>query len=295
MSHALSTQQTQQFHDDGFFVLRGVLPDEAMRPLIDELENKIDDLTKEAVSEGLLDVSKTFDDAPFDRRLALVCDACRERNWIWRRLQHGKYKSPGMFQLRTAPELLDIVESLIGPEIYGHPQYALRAKMPNHEETVVPWHQDLGYLVPEDAGETLFVNCWLPFVDATGENGCLQVIRGSHRFGFLPHEKLLDMADHTATKGIPEADIPEGEIVTCEVSKSDVLLTMERVVHRSIPNRSDTVRWSLDTRYSQLGLPTGRTYTPGFVARSAANPDQVAKSYEDWVRIFEEAGIALDR
>lgn len=63
---------------------------------------------------------------------------------FWREIQSGKYKNPGMFTLRTAPALLDIVESLIGPEILAHPQYALRAKMPAHEETVVPWHSRSG-------------------------------------------------------------------------------------------------------------------------------------------------------
>ena len=32
-----------------------------------------------------------------------------------------------MFTLRTAPALLDVVESLIGPEILAHPQFNYRS------------------------------------------------------------------------------------------------------------------------------------------------------------------------
>jgi phytanoyl-CoA hydroxylase len=295
MKHELTRSQVEQFHEEGFLIVRSAMPTEAMQPLINELEARVDDYANQAVAEGILVASKTFREAAFDERLALVCEACSEPNWIWRKIQHGKFKSEAVFKFRTALPLLDIVESLIGPEIYGHPQYALRAKMPGHVQTVVPWHQDLGYLNPETAGDTLFVNCWVPMVDAMSEDGCLQVIRGSHRAGYLPHERLLDVPDHTAVVGIPPDHLPEGEVVTCEVKKGDILLTMERVVHQSTPHSSARVRWSMDTRYSELGRPTGRTNVPGFVARSRNNPDSVAKSYEDWKAILESAGVALNR
>ena len=79
--------------------------------------------------------------------------------------------------------------------------------------------------------------------------------------------------------------------MTCEVAVGDALLTMERVLHRSIPNTTKTVRWSFDTRYSRLGLPTGRKQVPGFVARSRAAPERVARSHRDWVQAFVEAGL----
>ena len=73
-----------------------------------------------------------------------------------------------------------MVEALIGGEIYAHPQYNYRAKRPNQEVTMIPWHQDLAYLYPEEAGDTLVVNAWIPLVDATAENGCRQVIPCRH-------------------------------------------------------------------------------------------------------------------
>jgi len=292
----LNPQQVRQFQNDGYLIIRDVLSHESIRPLIVELQQKVDDLASAAADRGLLDSAGTFADAPFDQRLARLSGACSDGNWFWRQFRTiGKYKSPGMFRLRTDPDLLNVVQSLIGPEILAHPQYALRAKLPDHEHTVVPWHQDLGYLDPGSAGDTLIVNCWMPLVPATAENGCLQVLAGSHRFGQLPHERWTDDQDHSAPVGIAEADLPEGQIITCEVDVADVLLTMERVVHRSISNTSDTVRWSVDSRYCCIDMPTGRTGVPGFVARSQRDRQRVAQSYEDWIQLFADAQVDLKR
>ena len=282
----LSREQVQQFHDDGFLIVRGLLPPAAYKPLIDELVAEIDGLIDEAVINGLLDPADSFPEEPFSTRLAMVTKTCRDPKRIWHNFQGKRHKTAGMFALRTHPSILDATESLIGPEIYAHPQSNLRAKMPDEEAMVVPWHQDLAYLVPEDAGETLFVNFWIPLVNATADNGCLQVIRGSHRFGLLPHNYRTPFFH-----GIDKTDLPEGEIVTCELFAGDVLMTMERVVHRSTSHTKRTVRWSLDLRYSRTGLPTGRKNVPGFIARSRDDPESVAKSHHDWLRIFEEAGV----
>jgi len=283
----LTAQQKQQFHDDGFLHIRNLLPNEALQPLMDELSKKVDEGTQAAVKEGVLAPSDTYDDEPFETRLGMVSSACSNPNWIWRHFfRDQKIRTAGMFTLRTAPALLDVVGSLIGQEIFAHPQFNYRAKLPNQDITVIPWHQDLAYLIPEEAGETLVVNVWLPMVKAYEENGCMQVIRGSHRFNLINHNYQDPAPGHTGGKGISEAELPPGDIVTAELDVGDILLTSERVVHRGLPNRGKTVRWSVDTRYSQIGLPTGRPQVPGFVARSQKNPESVAKSHHDWNRQF---------
>ena len=283
----LTPQQKQQFHDDGFLFVRNLLPNKALQPLIDELAQRVDDSTQAAVKHGILNSADTYDGKPFETRLALVSNACSDPNWIWSNyFRDQKIRTAGMFTLRTAPTLLDVVASLIGEEVLAHPQFNYRAKLPNQEITVIPWHQDLAYLIPEEAGETLVVNVWLPLVRATEENGCMQVIRGSHQFNLIAHNYQDQTPGHTGGKGISDMELPPGDIVTAELDVGDVLLTSERVVHRGLPNRADIVRWSVDTRYCQIGLPTGRANVPGFIARSRTNPESVAKSHHDWNRLF---------
>ena len=288
MDPGLDSKQVEKFHHDGFLIVRDLLPPEALQPLVEELERKVDEAANEAVSRGILAASDTYPEAAFDTRLALVSNVCDDRDWLWQQVHSKRHKTAGMFNLRTWPALLDVAESLIGAEILAHPQCVLRGKLPNHEAGVVPWHQDLAYLIPEEAGETLVVNFWIPLVKATADNGCLQVLRGSHREGLLPHDSR-----QASYHGVAEPDLPEGDVVTCELDEGDVVLTMERLVHRSIPNRSTTVRWSVDSRYSQLGLPTGRPHSPGFVARSRENPASVARSHLDWIKLFTDAGLDL--
>ncbi len=291
-ANGLAEEQIRQFKEEGFLIVRRMLPLDALQPLIDELTQKVDVTIREAVRQGQLDAKATFEDAPFANRLALASAACTDRNWLWESyFSRGKPISPGMFQLRTSPALLDATESLIGPEILAHPQFALRPKMPDLDLMDIPWHQDLAYLIPDEAGETLVVNFWIPLVSATEENGCMQVIPGSHLLGLLAHDLRLETPGHKGSKGIADADLPASSIVTCEVDPGDVLITMERLVHRSIPNRSQTVRWSVDTRYSRIGLPTGRSKVPGFVARSQQHPEKVARTHYDWLYTLSEAGL----
>ncbi len=283
----LTAEQKQQFIEDGFFLVRNLLSNQCIQPLIDELTQMVEDGSQAAVKQNILDVSKTFNNEGFDTRLAKISEACTDANWIWRNnFSNQKIRTHGMFTLRTASELLDVVGSIIGQEIFAHPQFNFRAKLPNQEITVIPWHQDLAYLIPEEAGKTLVVNVWLPLVRAYEENGCMQVIRGSHRYNLIPHNYYENTPGHTGGKGISESDLPPGDVVTAELDVGDILLTNERVVHRGLPNQGSTVRWSVDTRYSQIGLPTGRAHVPGFVARSMKNPESVAKSHHDWNRQF---------
>ena len=287
----LTPGQIARFEEDGFLILRHRVPAAALQALIDELSRRVDQGVREAVSEGLLDPSQTFEEGSFANRLTLVSRACADPGWIWERhFREQKPRSAGLFRLRAEPALLDVVESLIGPEILAHPQYAVRTKMPDQEITVIPWHQDLAYLIPEEAGQTLVVNLWIPLVDATVANGCMQLVRGSHRLGLLPHNHRETTPGHKGSRGISPGDLPEGAVVDAEVAVGDVLLTTERLVHRSLPNTTDTVRWSVDSRYNQLGLPTGRDGTPGFVARSRRHPEQVARGVDDWNRIFAQGG-----
>ena len=197
VSAGLTPQQIRQFKEEGYLIVRQMLPHKAQQPLISELTQKVDRATQEAVRQGLLAPTDTFTDAPFAERLALASNACTDRMWLWQTyFSRGKPISAGIFALRVTPALLDVTESLIGPEILAHPQFALRTKMPDLALMDIPWHQDLAYLIPAEAGETLVVNFWIPLVSATAENGCMQVIPGSHRKGLLEHDILIKTKGH---------------------------------------------------------------------------------------------------
>ncbi len=279
----LTERQFAFFRDEGYLLVDDAIDPAVLKPFCAELDANIDAFAHTAMADGRL--SDAHADEPFERRfhaLALQLDDPAPLLDLGR----GKQRTPGMFRIYTCPSLLDIVESVIGPEILAHPQFNVRAKRPHQDEGVVPWHQDLGYLQP-DAEATFMVNLWIPLVDATRENGCMEVIAGSHRAPLISHERGMGPAGNF--KGVVDEQLPDGERVLCAVRVGGVLLTQHKTMHRSIPNVSDHIRWSLDLRYSHPDLPTGRQQVPGFIARSRRDPASVCPSAEEWVRIYESA------
>ena len=278
----LNADQIDFFNARGYLLVEDVFPPSTFDLLTHEIDARIDTIVHEALTTEKL--TDTFSEAPFERRLALIEHALgypEEHFGVF----NGKLRTPGMFRMVTEPGLLDIVESVIGPEILAHPQFNLRAKLPARDKFVVPWHQDEGYLHP-GAEETFMVNFWVPMVDATRENGTLEVIAGSHLTDLIQHAQGLGPAGNF--RGLRDHQLPQGEQVVCEIGVGSLVLLQKRTIHRSLPYTTDGIRWSLDWRYCNPAMPTGRDDVPGFLARSAARPDEVATSAEAWQQIVGE-------
>jgi len=77
------------------------------------------------------------------------------------------------------------------------------------------------------------------------------------------------------------------EPVPLPVRKGGMILMHKETPHRSTPNRSDTVRWSMDLRYQNTGTPTGRPFHPAFVVRSRSDPASVLTDHAAWCRMWE--------
>ena len=271
----LTQDQLRAYLDDGYLVIEDLFPALRLDGLVHELNGVIDEWADVYHQEGRLD--EVYAGEPFEKRLRSIHLAMGDFPELLSAVL-GKRKTPAMFDALTMPEILDAVESVIGPEILVHPQFNSRAKMPDGM-SVVGWHQDMGFL-NEDVADTFMVNFWVPLVDSDRQNGCLEVIPGSHKVGLLPFEQ--------SPEDIVPASMPTGEPVCCPVPRGGVLMIQHRTVHRSTPNYSDGIRWSLDIRYSPIGKPTGRPDVPGFVARSVERPEEVCTGIEDWLTLFSD-------
>ena len=275
----LSETQLTPFKEEGYLLLEELLPDAAYHPLVEELNAVIDQKARQARDAGQLE--DIFAEAPFERRLAQICSALGTGKRLIGEVLGKQHKSAGLFYLLTHPSILDVVESIIGPEILVHPQFNLRAKMPGEPEVI--WHQDIAFL-DHEVEDTFMVNFWVPLVDTDMENGCLEIVVGSHRHGIVAHEQPVSELE------IPDQRVPAGERVLTPLPAGGAALLQHKTVHRSFSNHSDGVRWSLDIRYSDPTKPTGRPEVPGFIARSRENPSAVAKSHLDWQALMAEAG-----
>jgi hypothetical protein len=68
------------------------------------------------------------------------------------------------------------------------------------------------------------------------------------------------------------------------------VLFTHKTLHSSKANRSKAARWTLDIRYSELGMPTGRPAVPGFVGRSSK---VAANTHEEWLAALAQGGAYL--
>ena len=113
------------------------------------------------------------------------------------------------------------------------------------------WHQDYGYwyknqfLYPDKLTSVM-----IAITEANKENGCLQVIKGSHKLGRVNHgfagEQVgadMIMVDH-ALKSM--------ELVYVELNPGDALFFHSNILHRSAPNTSEKARWSMITCFNSL-------------------------------------------
>lgn len=192
---------------------------------------------------------------------------------------------PGLFDLFFNSELLDLVEQILGQEIRLYPNYSARPKLPDWEGTLVLWHQDGGYTDSMagqngSADELRMVNVWSPLVPTRVENGCMQFIPGTHKLGIVPHvskRHYLEVAEEHLKPRLKYA-------VNIEVNPGDVVLFHNLMFHCGLPNKSMTVRWSLDWRYQDATQPTMRTEN-GHLARSRNNPAAVVQSASQWASL----------
>jgi len=242
----LTRDQIERFHREGYLVVRDLLDDADLQPVIDELDAEVNRRAREFVEEG--ELAETHKEKGFTRQLAAIsAETDQLALGIWDGSLHG----PAIFNLIRNDKLLDVAESLCGEELIASSVYRVRPKIPSHIKSPVPWHQDSGYFEPY-CDKNLVLTMWIPLVDATEENGCLWVIPGAHQGEVVRHVSRVDKP----YLEILEADLPGGDRVCAEVPKGGVLLLTNRTPHASFENNSDHVRWSMDLRYQNAALPT---------------------------------------
>lgn len=288
---ALTASQLEQFEREGYLVVEDVFDvDRDLAPVVAEYKNVLDRVVNDLYDAGRL--SSRYETLEFSDRFTQVCVDLNETIWphFDISLPPGEitpdspcHTGPAVFGVMTHPRLLDVVESIMGPEIYSNPVQHVRIKLPQQGraaglDTTTNWHQDIRTLT-EDAQETEMLTVWAPLADTNEENGCLLVVPRSHS----------DVLRHCFDElGVPADDLP-GEPVALPMKAGSVLLFHRRTAHAALPNRTDRIRFSFDLRYHPPSQPTGRASYPGFLARSVDRPQDVLADPAEWRRMWSRA------
>lgn len=273
----LTPEQIEAYDREGFIVLPHYLSKDEMVPAREAMSQKVDQIADELFAHGK--IKNKLENCPFKYRLAELFDGLTDQDF----LEYGRSwrdRLPGYFTLMSTPKILDVVESLIGPELFSNPVYNVRPKVPKVAAGAVPWHQDKSYW--PDANANPVITVWIPLVDANEQNGCLHVWPRTHKnkvYGF--HEEnysgtgFLEIEEKHLAKAKREA-------VALPLKAGGMILFNDRCVHSSTPNHSDHVRWSVDLRYQPTNQDPMPQHGAGFLARSHDNPQHVA-TLDDWM------------
>jgi ectoine hydroxylase-related dioxygenase (phytanoyl-CoA dioxygenase family) len=233
---ALTAEEKHRFEQQGFIVVQELLTAaqiEAIRVELGDLHERMAERVPEEVG-----VSWEHDvDPRIQRRI--------------KQLMHAEMISPTINAILRSDRLLDIVEALIGPNIcLYHCKLLMKAA---RDGTVTPWHQDYAYWISDD-NRPLMLNCMFQIDDSTPENGCLQMVPGSHKSRLLEHER----EGKVFSRFLPGYFQPRSDAVALPLRAGSAVLFGPMIIHGSDANRSDDERRACTIAYNVPGNGKGR-------------------------------------
>lgn len=230
-------EQVKFFEDQGYLVVEDLIPQEWVEEIRQDLKG-IHERMAEAVPEGVHVSWEHEVDPKIQRKI--------------KQLMHAELVSPALNRLVRAPHVLDRVEALIGPEIsLYHCKLLMKSARGG---TITPWHQDYSYWVQE-GNKPLMVNCMVQIDDSTLQNGCLQVVPGSHKQGLLRHERKGTVFGLF----LPGYFEPREDAIPIPLRAGSAVFFNSLIIHGSGPNESDQDRRAVTIAYNVTGNGRGQT------------------------------------
>lgn len=159
----------------------------------------------------------------------------------YRKVQ-GLECDPAFADLLHHPLIIEVCRRVYGRHASLSTFRAMIMNKPAELGTVLPWHQDGGDVWKLDRDP--LVTAWVALDDATTENGCVEVVPGSHHLGLLsPHGSTLEphhVAEHC----------PEAAVVPLEVPAGHAVIMHNWLIHRSGTNPTGGPRRAFTACYA---------------------------------------------
>ena len=141
------------------------------------------------------------------------------------------------------------------------------------------WHQDYGYwyknqfMFPDQ-----LISVMVALTPANKQNGCIQVIKGSHKLGRVNHGFAGEQVGADMT--MVDNALKTMDLEYVEIEAGDALFFHSNLLHRSEANLSDKPRWSIISCYSsQSNLAYNETSTSWKEAIQVV-PDEAIMNWE---------------
>ena len=257
MSRLLSDAAVREYHERGFYLARGLFD-----------RDEIDLLHRAAKEDHELD-KRAFGRADGEGGTVRLS--------LWNHPGDGIY---GMFA--RCERMVRSCEQLLGGEVYHY-----HSKMIMKDPRVGgawTWHQDYGYWYQNGVLQPLLTSVSVAVDRATRENGCLQVIEGSHHCGRVDHVLTGDQAG--ADRERVDEILKRLPLVYLDMEPGDAVFFHCNLLHRSDQNKSEHPRWSMICCYNAARNDPYKDshhprYTPLQVVPDAAIREVGVKRFAD--------------
>ena len=227
----LTPAETAGFARDGFLFRRGFFAPDELEPL----------------------VRATHADPEIDGALAAVADSHGNPQEVisWTELGEDL-----MGVLPRLARLVGAAEALLGGPVY-HWHSKLSMKRPGSAGRW-DWHQDYGYWYEEGCLAPDLLTCMVAIDPSTKANGCVQLVRGSHRLGRLDHARVGE-ASGVEPERLAQI-LKSHETVHAELAPGDAAFFHSNTLHASGPNPSANPRTIVHFSYNRTN---NSPYKPG--------------------------------
>src|SRR5271163_586445 len=209
------------------------------------------------------------------------------------RLSLWNYPTDTIYGMIARSEsVVGTAEKLLGDEVYHY-----HSKMIMKDAKVGgawAWHQDYGYWYQNGVLFPDLTSAYIAVDRATKENGCLQVIRGSHKLGRIEHGLTGDQAG--ADQERVNEILKRLDLVYVEMEPGDALFFHANLLHRSDQNHSDKPRWSMICCYNaKSNDPYKESHHPRYTPLSKVPDSEIVKAGgRRFSESADEASVWLD-
>jgi len=251
MVSTLSAAQLAAFHADGYVIVRGMFDADEVDLLRRAME------ADPEVSSHLID--------------RLDAQGASTRIALWNRAGDSVY---GM--AARCARMVDTMTELLGGPVY-HFQSKLTAKAP-FVGGAWEWHQDYGYWYHNGCLFPHLASCQIALDRSSMENGCLEMVRGSHLLGRIDHVPVPGEGQNVADPDRMRDITAQLAVVPCELEPGDAVFFHANTLHRSAQNRSANRRWTLICCYNRVDNDTVTRDHDRFYVPLETVPDTAIKS-----------------
>lgn len=261
--YSITPAQIENYNQDGYLIIKGFFDEE-----------KANKLYKTAIEDSIISKNAINVNDSSGRRSKLS---------LWYKPGNDVY---GL--LTRGKSMVNIVDILLEGD---SPVCHFHSKLMQKEPRVGgawEWHQDYGYwyknefLLPNQ-----MMSVMVAISHANKENGCLQVIKGSHKLGRVEHGFSGEQVG--ASQRYVDLALKTMPLEYVELEAGDVLFFHSNLIHRSEANLSENARWSLISCYNRASnLP----YNDSAPTNSSTTPIEIVP--DDAILTWKTSGIDED-